>query len=47
VARLVGGHLEPGSYEVTWEAGNAPSGIYTCVIRSGDWSATTRMVVMR
>jgi hypothetical protein len=40
VARLLDEHLPAGDYMVTWSAGSAPSGLYYCRIRSGDWSAT-------
>ena len=47
VAILVADHLQPGGYEVTWDAGDFPSGVYTCRLRSGSWSATSRILIAR
>jgi len=36
-----------GVYEVEWEAGNYPSGIYYYKLVSGDYSETRKMVLLK
>jgi len=36
-----------GEYVLTWDARNSPSGIYTCVMRSGNYAGAQRVVVYR
>ncbi|MEO6047601.1 MAG: hypothetical protein ABIQ57_09000 [Candidatus Kapaibacterium sp.] len=47
IATLLNEYLQPGSYAVTWDAANVPSGLYYCQLRSGDWSATNAMMLVR
>jgi len=44
---LVNERLEPGYYEVKWDASEHPSGIYFCRITAGDYSAANKMVLVR
>lgn len=47
VATLVNGKMPAGRHEVTWEAQNAPSGIYFCKLEAGAFNQTRKMVLMR
>ncbi|MEP7220462.1 MAG: hypothetical protein ABI876_16170, partial [Bacteroidota bacterium] len=47
IATVLNEYLQPGSYAVTWDAANVPSGLYYCRLRSGDWSATHAMMLVR
>jgi hypothetical protein len=47
VATLVNENLQPGSYEVTFDASGLPSGVYFYRLRAGEFTQTKRMVLMR
>ncbi|MDB5032809.1 MAG: hypothetical protein JWQ98_50 [Chlorobi bacterium] len=47
VATLAGGIMRAGMYESTWDATGFSSGLYYCRIISGDWSATTTMMLVK
>jgi len=47
VATLVNAHLSAGMHSATWDAHAHPSGLYYCRLISGDWIATTTMVVVK
>ena len=47
VATLVNEPVEPGAYDVLWNAGAMPSGIYFCTMRSGDFTMTRRMLLAK
>jgi hypothetical protein len=47
VTRLVEGWQEAGSYDVVWDAGNLPSGIYFYRLQAGSFSEVRRMVLMK
>jgi hypothetical protein len=47
VALLAGGRFPPGTYERTWDASDAPSGIYFCRLTRGAASATIKMILVR
>ncbi len=47
VAALVSESLNAGIYEITWLAGNAPSGIYFYTLTAADNTVTKRMVLMK
>ncbi len=47
VATLVNGKVTAGFHEVTWNAGNAPSGVYLYRLVAGDWSETRKMILLR
>ncbi len=46
-ATLVNEQISPGTYEVEWNAGNNPSGIYFCRLVSGDYSKTIKMTMIK
>jgi len=47
VALLVNEQKLPGSYEVRFDAADLPSGVYLCRMTAGEFSATTKLVLMR
>lgn len=47
VAALVNQNLQPGSYEVNWNASGYPSGVYFYSIRSGLFYETKKMVLIK
>jgi hypothetical protein len=47
VATLVNEELEAGSYEVTWDANQFPSGVYFVRMSTGDFRATRKIVLLR
>ncbi|MHB8581039.1 MAG: glycosyl hydrolase 53 family protein [Ignavibacteriaceae bacterium] len=44
---LVDGLKQAGSYDLTWSAQNVPSGVYICVIRSGNFFETKKIVLLK
>jgi hypothetical protein len=47
VETLVNQQLKPGTYEVEWNAGNYPSGVYFYKLSAGDFTETKRMVLVK
>ena len=47
VAMLVNGLEQAGSYTVSWEAANMPSGIYYYRLTAGNFSETRKMILMK
>ncbi len=47
VWQLVNEQLEPGTYEVDWNAENYPSGIYYYIIKTTAFSQTKKMVLIK
>jgi hypothetical protein len=47
VRTLVNDNLQPGSYEVTFDATGLASGVYFYRLQSGEFTQTKRMVLMR
>jgi ligand-binding sensor domain-containing protein len=47
VEMLVNENLQPGSYEVTFDAAGLASGVYFYRLQSGEFTQTKRMVLMR
>lgn len=47
VADLFEGRLNSGTYELSWDAGNYPSGVYYCSIQTDKLTRTIRMVLVK
>ena len=47
VITLVNKNLNPGTYEVEWNAVNYSSGLYFYKLTSGDFSETKKMVLVK
>jgi type IX secretion system substrate protein len=47
VETLVNENLSPGTYEVTWSAGNYSTGVYYYKLLSGEYSETKKMILLR
>jgi glycerol uptake facilitator-like aquaporin len=47
VAVLVDGFQPSGSYSVTWNASNEPSGLYLCRFEAEDFTATKKMFLQK
>jgi hypothetical protein len=47
VARLVDGTQQAGRYEVQWNAGGFPSGVYFCRIHAGSFVDTRKLLLLR
>lgn len=47
VAVLVDEELNPGSYEINWDASNYPSGVYLYKLTSGNFTETRKMVLLK
>ncbi|MCC7438996.1 MAG: PKD domain-containing protein [Armatimonadetes bacterium] len=47
VATLVNQHLQPGKYQVTWDATGFPSGLYYYRLASGHWSKVQMMLLVK
>jgi hypothetical protein len=39
--------LKPGTYEVSWDASNYPSGVYFYKIIAGDYSESKKMILIK
>lgn len=47
IASLVKEEKNAGTYEVTWSAGNFPSGIYFCKLKSGEFVEIKKVVLLK
>ena len=47
VATLVDGYMQPGTYQVTWDASGHPSGLYYYRLSSGVWTRTSSMILRK
>lgn len=47
IARLLDESLNPGVYEIDWDASNFPSGVYYYRLRAGDFSEVKKMVLLK
>jgi hypothetical protein len=39
--------MTPGRYEVTWDAGNLPSGLYFYRFEAGEFTDLKKMILMK
>ncbi|MBE2216670.1 MAG: T9SS type A sorting domain-containing protein [Ignavibacteria bacterium] len=47
IASVVNEELQPGSYNVDWDASNYPSGVYFYKLQSGDFVESKKMVLIK
>jgi hypothetical protein len=47
VETLVNSSLQPGIYEVTWNAENFSTGIYFCTMTAGNFRAATKLILIK
>jgi hypothetical protein len=47
VATLVNEYLQPGTYEVTFNSGDLPSGIYFYKLESENFSQTKKLILLK
>lgn len=47
IGTLVNEIMEPGTYQATFDAANLPSGVYLYQLKSGDFTATRKMILAR
>jgi hypothetical protein len=47
VASLVNQQLQPGTYEMNWDATSEPSGVYFCKLTVGDFTETKKMILIK
>lgn len=47
IATLVNEELEPGTYEVNWNASDFPSGVYFYSLSAGEFSETRKMILLK
>ncbi|MEJ2616587.1 MAG: T9SS type A sorting domain-containing protein, partial [Ignavibacteriaceae bacterium] len=47
VATLVNEEKPAGTYEVTWNAANLPSGVYFYQIKAGSYTATKKLLLLK
>ena len=47
VAVLVNEKLRPGTYKITWDASNYPSGVYFYKLTTADYNQTKKMVLLK
>ncbi len=47
VARPLDGVLAAGEHRITWDASEQPSGLYFCRMRSGGWTATRPLLLVK
>jgi len=47
VVRLVDGQQQPGSYRISFDAGNLPSGLYFYQLKAGSYSSVRKMLLIK
>ncbi|MCI0450616.1 MAG: T9SS type A sorting domain-containing protein [Chlorobi bacterium] len=47
VTTLINEQLNPGTYEIQWDASNYPSGVYLYQLKASEFSETRKMVVVK
>jgi len=47
VETLVNEQLNPGTYEVGWDASNYPSGVYYYKLAAADYTETKKMILIK
>jgi flagellar hook assembly protein FlgD len=47
IETLINGKLESGEYEILWDAGNLPSGIYFVQLKSGNKTLNQKLTLLK
>jgi len=47
ITTLVNEQLKPGTYEVTWDASNFPSGVYFYRLETKGYSEAKKMILLK
>ncbi|MDZ7795836.1 MAG: T9SS type A sorting domain-containing protein [Candidatus Marinimicrobia bacterium] len=47
VKELINGYVEPGTYEITWDAAGMPSGVYIVRMRAGNVLRSRKIVLLK
>jgi hypothetical protein len=47
IATLVNEQLNPGTYEIEWDAANYPTGVYYYTLSFGEFRATKKAVLIK
>ena len=47
IETLVNEQKQTGTYEITWYAGNLPSGVYFYRLQAGSYAETKKMVLLK
>ena len=47
VTTLVNERFQPGTYQISFDGSGLPSGVYFCKLESGDFSAVTKMILLK
>ncbi len=47
VQTLINEKLQPGTYEVTFDGSNFPSGVYFCKLSAGNYNGTKKMIILK
>ena len=47
ITTLVNELLNPGTYEITWDGSNFPSGVYFYKLVEGDFTDSKKMILMK
>jgi hypothetical protein len=47
IATLVNEEMNPGTYEVSWDASNFPSGVYFYKLKTADFTQTRKMILLK
>jgi hypothetical protein len=47
IVTLVDKEMWPGTYEVTWDAGDLPAGVYFCRIEAGSSTESRKLLLQK
>jgi len=47
ISELVNEEVQPGRYTALWDGSNEPSGTYFVVLRAGNFTATSKMLLLK
>jgi len=47
IATLVSGYMDAGTYDLTWDASNASSGMYFVKVQAGGFTKTQKLMLIK